>query len=295
MIEPVEGLVDAGGIRLQHLTWSAGSGRPPILLLHATGFLARLWQPVAETLASRYTVHALDTRGHGDSDKPLPTQHSAPGTRHPYDWHNFVDDLAAFMDSLGLRGIPIAGHSSGGTTAAHLAATHPGYASALVLIEPIIRPAGFTFNEGRPNDMSEAARRRRTVWSSRGEIVDAYRQRPAFAGWRQDVLALYAEHGAFQREDGQFELKCPAEVEAQVFDNSTSLDTWDLLPGIACPTLLMRGETTDPYLAMMLDGAARAIPGARTATVPAAGHLSPMEQPQAVAEIILEFLEAADV
>ena len=290
MPPPEERFVDTGELRLHCLEWP--SEGPPAVLLHATGFLARLWQPIAEVLASRYTVHAIDTRGHGDSDKILTAQHSALSTSHPYDWHNFVDDLAALMDSLGLRGIPIVGHSSGGTTAAHLAATHPGYASALVLIEPIIRPSGFNSGEGRPNDLAEGARRRRTVWPSRAEIVETYRQRKTFAAWREDVLALYAEHGTFQREDGQFELKCPGEVEAQVFDNSTSMDTWDFLPRIACPTLLLRGETTDPYLAMMLDGAEKAIPGARLATAPGAGHLAPLERPETVSQMILEFLDA---
>jgi choline dehydrogenase-like flavoprotein len=47
-----------------------GSGKPPALLLHGTGFVAEVWDEVARELASRYTVYALDRRGHGDSHKP---------------------------------------------------------------------------------------------------------------------------------------------------------------------------------------------------------------------------------
>jgi hypothetical protein len=37
-----------------------GSGKPPALLLHGTGFVAEVWDEVARELASRYTVYALD-------------------------------------------------------------------------------------------------------------------------------------------------------------------------------------------------------------------------------------------
>jgi pimeloyl-ACP methyl ester carboxylesterase len=284
--EVQEGFVDANGLRLHWLRWQAdGEARPPLLMLHATGFLGRLWEPVARQLTSDHTVYALDMRGHGDSDRP-----DGPGA---YDWHNFVQDIAAALDRLGLHGMPIVGHSSGGATAAFLAATRPGLVSALVLIEPIIRPAGFDFGPEQPNELAERARRRRNVWPTREEMLETYRRRQTFATWREDALRLYVEHGTFQREDAQFELKCPGEIEAQVFDNSTSLDLWERLPEIACPTLILRGETTDPYLTMIAEAASKRLPGARLEVIPGAGHLSPMERPDAVAASVLEFLGAA--
>jgi pimeloyl-ACP methyl ester carboxylesterase len=251
-------------------------------MLHATGFLGRLWEPVAKRLASGHTVYALDVRGHGDSEKPE--------VAADYDWHNFVRDCAGFLDHFSLKDVAIVGHSSGGATAAFLAATKPDYVSSLVLIEPIIRPSEFNFTPERPNELAEGARRRRAVWPTRKELVETYRQRRAFASWRPEALDLYAEHGTFQREDGQFELKCPGEIEAAVFDNSTSLDLWEELPDIRCPTLILRGETTDPYLAMIAEGAAKQVPDVRLGVIPAAGHLAPMEQPEAVATTISEFL-----
>src|SRR5206468_11922372 len=134
--------VQANGLKLHWLRWEATGGgpRPPVLLLHATGFLARLRQPVAEVLASRYTVHAFDTRGHGDSEGASGQQTADSGQRAPYDWHNFVEDSRGFMDAVELQSIPLVGHSSGGATAAFLAASRPEYVSQLVLIEPIVRP-----------------------------------------------------------------------------------------------------------------------------------------------------------
>jgi pimeloyl-ACP methyl ester carboxylesterase len=162
------------------------------------------------------------------------------------------------MDMFALRGIPIIGHSSGGAAAVYLAATRPEYVSRLVLIEPIIMPAGIPMDEDRRSQMADGARKRRKVWSSTEEMVAAYHTRPTFEHWRDDVLRLYAEEGTFRREDGQIELKCPSEVEAQVFENSASLDIWDVLPRVDCPTLVMKGERTEGFLSMVATGTASA-------------------------------------
>lgn len=298
-MNPDEGFVDANGLRLHYLHWRTGTeghaSFPPLVLLHATGFLASIWQPVAEKLAKRFDVYALDMRGHGDSDKPKPEGRSQePGaSEDPYHWRNLVGDLRGFCDALALRGVPVFGHSSGGAAAAYLAATQPEYVSRLGLFEPIIFPADFAPPEDRRNDLAEGARKRRLVWSNADEIVETYRSRPAFERWREDVLRLYAEHGTFRREDGQIELKTPAEVEAAFFDNSRSLDTWDRLPDIRCPALVMWGQMTPEPFPWLMGQIAERIPNATTATIPDAGHLAPMERPDAVADAVLSFMEDA--
>lgn len=303
-MRPAEGFVETNGVRLHYLLWrTATEGHPsfpPLLLLHATGFLARLWQPVAEMLAARFDVYAIDMRGHGDSDKPevgVRSQESGAGSAQPapeedpYHWRNLVADLRGFSDVLALRGVPVVGHSSGGAVAAYLAATHPEYVSRLGLFEPIIFPSEWVPPEDRRNELAEGARMRRLVWSSVDEIVDAYRDRPVFERWRPEVLRLYAEHGTFRREDGRRELKCPGEVEAAFFDNSRSLDTWGRLPDICCPTLVMWGELTGAPFPPLMRSIAECIADSHTATIPDAGHLAPMERPDAVAEAVRAFLE----
>lgn len=271
-----EGFVETNGVRLHYLDW--GGGGPPAVLLHATGFLARLWEPIAEELSGRFHVYAYDARGHGDSDKP-PTG---------YTWDRFAADLRGFLDALGLRRVLAIGHSGGGAAAAHLAATEPECVSAAVLIEPIIfPPLRDDSGDERRQELSTGAARRHMAWPSREALIRSYRKRPIFAHWREDVLGLYAEHGTFQRDDGRFELKCPGKIEAQVYQNSLSLDTWGLLPDIRCPTLVVRGQRTESGLALVAQEVARRIPGARLATIADAGHLVPMERPQSVVAEIL--------
>ena len=289
---PSEGFVQADSLsaegrslRLHYLEW--GDAGPPLagqaaVLLHATGFLARLWEPIAEGLSGRFHVYAYDARGHGDSDKP------ASG----YTWDHFAADFRGFLDALQLRRVLAVGHSMGGATAAYLAATEPEYVSAAVLIEPIIFPpvVDDSSSDRRQREFVSGATRRRMVWPSRQELLRSYRRRLTFASWRDDVLRLYAEHGAFRRDDGQFELKCPGEIEAQAFQNSLSLDTWGVLPDIRCPTLVLHGQHTEHHLVLAARGVAERIPGAHLAAIAGAGHLVPMERPQAVVAEIMAFL-----
>ena len=289
-MEPKDGFVEANGIRLHYLEW--GGDGPPAVLLHATGFLARLWEPIAVALSARYHVYAYDARGHGDSDKPVlsPVEETDGG----YGWEGLSADLMGFLEAHGLRAVPIVGHSSGAAGAIRLAALRPEYVSALVLIEPtVFPPMPVEGSDARKEQMASGAAKRRMVWGSREDLISAYRQRRTFAGWREDVLRLFAEHGTFQREDGQIELKCPAEIEAEMYRNSLSPDTWDILPRVRCPALVIRGENTEPMLAFVAGGVAGRIPGARMATIAGGSHFVPMERPEAIAAEALAFLERA--
>jgi pimeloyl-ACP methyl ester carboxylesterase len=287
MPPPEEGYVDTGELRLHYIEWP-GEGPPPdggpsgpAVLLHATGFLARLWQPIAEGLSGRFHVYAYDARGHGDSDKPA----------NGYGWPGIAADLRGFLDVLGLRSVLAVGHSSGAAGVAYLAATEPGYVSTAVLIEPTVFPPDAPGAEERRQALASGAAKRRTVWPSRDELLRNYRQRRAFAAWRDDVLRLYAEHGTFQREDGQVALKCPGEIEAELYRRSLSTETWGLLPRIACPTLVLRGADTEPLLGTVAQGVARRVPGARLVTIAGGGHFLPMERPDAVLAEVIAFLD----
>ena len=280
---PASTFVEANGLRLHCLRWGQDSGTP-VVLLHPTGFIAALWTPVAERLADAgYGVYAFDARGHGDSDKP-------PVSHENYDWHRFADDLRGFLDALGLHGVPFVGHSMGAGVGLFVAGSHAEFFSRIVAIEPIIMPGGMHMDEARRESMANSARKRRAVFGSVDEMIEQYSKRPTFERWPEAMLRLYAEHGTRRREDGQVELKCSGEIEGEVFANSASLPTWDVLPNVKAPTLVVRGEHTEGFLSMVAEGVSSRIPGARLETIADAGHLVPFERPDAVAECVLAFL-----
>jgi pimeloyl-ACP methyl ester carboxylesterase len=276
-----EGAVDSDGTAIHYLDW--GGNGPPLILIHATGFLAALWHPIAEQLADRFRVVAADQRGHGDSDKPP----------DGYRFEAFAADLQRLIEALGLEGALAVGHSSGGTTIVVHANQHPGILRRAVLIEPILpRPEWYVRPPGgrNANSLAEAARKRRAVWPDREEIFQSYRSRPTFETWREDVLRLYVDEGTRLREDGQVELKCPPEIESLFFEAVSHLDPWPMLKTLTCPTLLLWGSESHLRSLGLDREVEETIPNARTVVVPGTTHFLPQERPDEVTRLIEEFL-----
>ena len=123
---------DSDGLRIRYVVQGSG---PAVLLLH--GFSVNLelnWTAtgILDSLASRYTVIALDQRGHGASDKPHDP--AAYGT-------NFVADIVRLLDHLGLERVHIVGYSMGSAIALKLLTTHPERVASAVLGGGGWRPA----------------------------------------------------------------------------------------------------------------------------------------------------------
>jgi pimeloyl-ACP methyl ester carboxylesterase len=280
-----EGTVDSDGVAIHYFDW--GGAGPPVLLLHATGFLAALWRPIAERLANRFRVVAVDQRGHGDSDNPP----------NGYRFEVFAADLQRVVEALDLEAPLAVGHSAGGTTIVAHAAQHPGVVRRAVLIEPILprpewyaRPAGEMPSGRNTHSLAEGARKRRAVWPGRDELFRAYRSRPTFQTWREDVLRLYVEEGTRPRDDGQVELKCPPEIEGEVFEAARYVEPWPMLGKLQCPVLVMWGENSHLHALGVADQLEEALPNSRTEMMADTTHFLPQERPDEVAGVIEQFL-----
>jgi pimeloyl-ACP methyl ester carboxylesterase len=111
------------GVRLRVRTWRCpGAHRPPVVLLPATGETAEDWDVVAADLQPTRTVHAVDLRGHGGSDRP--------GT---YSIALMADDVAGLLRRLEASPVDLVGHSLGGLVACRATATEPARVRRLVL------------------------------------------------------------------------------------------------------------------------------------------------------------------
>ncbi|TAJ16405.1 MAG: alpha/beta fold hydrolase, partial [Dehalococcoidia bacterium] len=110
--EPRDFEIVANGVRLHFVEW-VGEGAP-ILLIHATGFHARIWDEVARRLPGR-RVLSIDTRGHGLSDKPEP----------PYVWDYIGQDITDALRVLDLHDVVMVGHSMGGHSAVYATVREP--------------------------------------------------------------------------------------------------------------------------------------------------------------------------
>ncbi|MGD9894989.1 MAG: alpha/beta fold hydrolase [Dehalococcoidia bacterium] len=275
-MNPTSAFVDTDSVRLHYVDW--GGDRPPLVLVHATGFHARLWDPYAERLRDRFRVIAYDQRGHGDSSLP------ADGM----DWSRLPADLYALIESLGIEGCFAAGHSSGGAAVGVCAALHPGSISRTVLIDPVLRDTRAAGGPAASNPMADRTRRRRAVWESPHQFEEAMRRREAFARWRPEFISLYAHHGLRRRTDRHYELKCPPDIEAEVYEHAPRFDPWPALARMAVPSLLLRAAGDEPGRGVAATGAAARIPLCREQVI-TASHFIPMEQPEQVLAALTGF------
>lgn len=143
----VEGLVAAGELRLFVRRYGEPSA-PALVLLHGIGGDHTTWDRVAEHLADRYHVLAVDQRGHGASDRS-----------DRYTFRLLAEDVWRLADTLDLETITLIGHSMGGLVALVAAQLQPDRLTALVVEEapppvPLDRPPLELPTEPTPYDFA---------------------------------------------------------------------------------------------------------------------------------------------
>ncbi|MCL1951586.1 MAG: alpha/beta hydrolase [Oscillospiraceae bacterium] len=106
----------------------AGQG-PPLLLLHGNGESHAIFRRAVRQLAERYTVYALDSRGHGRSTRVKELHYA-----------DMAEDVAQFIAALGLERPILYGFSDGGIVGLLLAIGHPGLLSKLAVSGPSLNP-----------------------------------------------------------------------------------------------------------------------------------------------------------
>ena len=260
------------GVRL-HLRRFGGTG-PDLLVCHATGFHALAYRPLAERLAERFVVWALDFRGHGSS---------GPAPDDDYAWRGMGSDVSACVEAIGAPVVYGFGHSMGGAALLLAERSQPGTFERVFLYEPIVFPRGFLDAPGA-NPLVAAARNRREVFNSRAEALERYASRSPLGVMRADALAAYVEGGFVDLDDGRVRLACSPETEARTFEAGGALSTEDA-PGISVPatvaagTVLSGGANPGLFAAAV----AEALPYGRLVTFDDLGHFGPLQAPGVVA------------
>jgi len=114
-----------------------GSG-PSLLLLHGNGESHHIFDPLAGKLRAHFTVYAVDSRNHGQSDRT-----------DDYSYETMAEDCYALIRALSLRRVHLAGFSDGAVIALLLALRHPEVIERLVLMGVNLSPKDFTREEYR--------------------------------------------------------------------------------------------------------------------------------------------------
>ncbi len=258
--------------------YDLGGDGPDLLLVHATGFCAGVWAPVAGHLAG-FHVTALDVRGHGRSNAPALDRPPAMS------WAGTGADVLTAVDALGLRDPVAAGHSMGGASLLIAELDRPGTFRSLWAYEPIVFPPEITTSARRHNPLAEGARRRRATFPSAQAAYDNYASKPPFDVLDPSGLWAYVHHGFEELADGSVRLRCRPEVEAATFEMGPRHHTFERLGEIATPMVVVRGrEEVGP--AAVAPAIADALPHGRLEEHPDLGHFGPLQHPAAIATSI---------
>mmetsp|Transcript_18714 Transcript_18714/g.35652 ORF Transcript_18714/g.35652 Transcript_18714/m.35652 type:complete len:381 (-) Transcript_18714:434-1576(-) len=184
------------GVRLAVHEWPPLelAGQTPsdavVVFSHATGFHGRCWDQVVLRLPPTMRCLCVDQRGHGQSDKPLPSEDG-----EEYSWKRFGVDLLVLLQTLGVRGAVGVGHSAGGFAMAYAAAHSSGIFSSLLLLDPVILPPRFYTRATGKVPAPPMVSRRRDGFASEFQMLSKFRGRPPFDTWHPEVLRDYCRHG----------------------------------------------------------------------------------------------------
>ncbi len=292
MTAPELGFSTVNGTRLAWHEWRrALRGRgPTVLMVHATGFHARVWDQVVAGLPDCHLI-SLDLRGHGRSD-----------TTAIAGWHQFGDDVAAVMADLGLTRVIGVGHSMGAHALVQATALDPGRLARLVLVDPsILVPdtyRGFVVDPNRSHPVSGRTSRFASVQA----MVDRFARRAPYARFTPAALRDYCQHGLVPAPDGDgLVLACAPATEAQIYLSTRDSDAiFGWIAQVNQPVLVVRGKQPtpdrDPFdysFSPTWPALAGAFADGRDCFLPQESHFLPMENPALMASLIRDEIDRA--
>lgn len=240
-----------------------GSG-PAVALIHGLGSSAHLWREQIEALKERYTLVAVDARGHGSS--------SGKGECSVA---SMAADLKAVLDQEGISQCHLVGIGAGGPVALTLNAQAPGLARSLVLAGTTAKPV-----EGSRQRVEATA-----------EAI-AYVSMEEFGTQYAAETLLPSTPLPVQDELAGMIAKMNPKIYIQLMRSAALGDFTSLLAAVKVPTLVLVGEHEAMELAAEADVLVRAIAGATLAIVPDAGHLACLDNPSAFSAALAKFLDS---
>ena len=235
----------------------------PVVLLHGLSDSWRAFEPVLPHLPRSVHAYAVTQRGQGDA--------SRPGS---YRLDDLVDDLARFMDAVGLSSAVVVGHSMGSIVATRFAILHPDRTAGLVVMGGATSFTRVGLEEMKA-ELAELAAE---------EYVDYLR------GFQESTLARPVPADFLEMVVSE-SAKVAIPTLRALLDDTCLVDFSSELGTITAPTLLVWGERDAFCSRDEQDGLLAAIAQARLSVYEGAGHAMHWEQPERFAAELATFCE----
>ncbi|WP_078897216.1 alpha/beta fold hydrolase [Streptomyces rimosus] len=243
-----------------------GSSGPALVFTHYWGGSAGTWDEVVRCLPPERTTVRFDQRGWGAS-------RGLPG---PYHLDQLADDLLRIVEACVSGPFVLVGHSMGGKVGQLAAARRPAGLAGLFLVAPAPPlPAPAVTEEYR-----------------RG-LSHAYDSPEAVGHALDHVLTAVAVSRTVRDTVVRDSLAAAADARTEWPLRGIARDVTGEARRIAAPVAVLAGEhdKVEPP-SVLRECLLPYVPHATMTTVPGAGHLLPLEAPEAVAEALGEFLAA---
>lgn len=260
--------LDTAGYSLQYERHGAGF---PLVLIRGLGSNLEHWYEQVPVLGRHYQVLTFNNRGIGASGAPP----------RPWSIRDMAADTAALIAQAAGGRAHVLGISMGGMIAQELALGWPEKVAGLVLTathcggEHKVLPSAETMAQFdlvvKGTTAAEQLEGRKALFSQ-----NTLEHHP-------EVLARYARVAAAYA--------APPEVMQGQLEAIQDFDTYERLPMISAPTLVLAGADDRLIVPDNAEILAQRIPGAQLAVIPQAGHQLVIEQPQAVNQAVLDFLQ----
>lgn len=243
-----------------------GSG-PAVLLLHAGIADRTMWSEHLEPLAAAgHRVVAVDLPGFGEAIV-------GEGEQAPW-----MDVLEA-MDGLGIEDAALVGNSFGGAVALRVAVVAPARVSALALISSPAPDAAPSAELEAAWAAEEAAMARGDLDGAVDAVVSAWTLPDAPPALRERIAAMQRRAFVLQAQAGDVS-EAPDPLEQNLH----------ALGQLQMPTLVAWGAHDMSDFRDAAYVLSRSIPLARREVIEDAGHLAPLETPDAFRSLLLDFL-----
>lgn len=246
-----------------------GAGRP-LALVHGFPLDHCMWDAQIAALATQWRVLAPDLRGFGRSG----------ASDGPVAMRQFAADLAGLLDVLALNEpIVLGGLSMGGYIAFSFWEANPARVAGLILCDTRAAADAPAVAESREHTarrvLSEGPQFLADAMTPKLFAAATLSERPALVAAARDVMLKTDPRG----------------IAAAALGMAVRPDMTARLPQIACPALVVVGAEDVISPPAEMRGIARAMPRARFVEIAGAGHMSPLEQPEAVNRAIEQFLQ----
>jgi len=279
-------------LRVPDGAWSEIGGEgPPLVFTHANGFPPATYGVLLHALAGSHSVEAFSSRPLWSSDDPSGLA----------SWHPLAEDYGSSLAVRHRTPVVGVGHSLGGVLTLLAAARRPELFSLLILLDPVIFTGRRSFlwgwmkrlDQEHRFHLAKGASRRRDRWSDRETVRASWSKKRVFQDWDPRVFDDYLSAGVVDDPKGGVALRYPKAWEARIFEVCPH-NEWETLRRIQIPVLVVRGETSDTLLPGAAARMGRVMPDARIVELEGTSHFLPMEQPDQVARLVVEFCRSVD-